>query len=429
MDETEQYMDYMPSHAQNSNKSNDSIVFRTNTQYDSLAGNSFSNTKNSMNFSITDDTMLVTDSLKLSSKIKLVIAGGGNMVGVCKFNGSAYSLIKSIQVYWGGQPIVNITQNGQYITQNNVVLSMSQTEYSQHSLTALEGVALTTVGDQDFELNLDVYGLIKKFLPTGLANFDVKITLESDLAKVFNLPEAGASSVVTGYELADCYLNGDSIMYESDMHKKIMNKFRSEAGVEIPSFSYASTLINFTPGNNSHNINVTGTYTNLVNAWMLPVPQDVTANDNGVSSVDTVSTLNYKGNKYPTDLLIRLGNNGQPVNQNSYSFCSKKMQHYNSCLRTALGTDKMKDVGWKLSELYKTNGWQASAGSWLRGLDQDVAILNSGVDTYGANGLVKFSFKTSTDQTTGAAEARAALIIFQYTTILKVSAGQIMLVE
>ena len=428
MDETEQYMDYLPSHAQNSNKSNDSIAFRSNIQYDSLAGNSFSNTKNSMNFSITDDTMLVTDSLKLSSKFNLVVAGGGAMVGDCKFNGSAYSLIKSIQVFWGGQCMVNITQNGQYITQNNVVMHLSQTEYAQHSLTALEDVELTTTGDQDFELNLDVYGLIKKFLPTGLANFDVKITLESDLAKVFNLLENPASSVVTGYELKDCYLNGDTITYENDMHAKIMNKFRSEAGVEIPSFSYASTLINFS-SSNTQNINVTGTYTNLVNAWLLPVPQDVTANDNGVSSVDTVSTLNYKGNKYPTDLLIKLGNNGHPVNQNSNSFCSKKMQHYNACLRTALGTEKMKDVGWKLSELYKTDGWQASAGSWLRGLDQDVTILNSGVDTYGANGLVKFSFKTGEDQTAGGAAARAALIIFQYTTILKVSAGQIMLVE
>jgi len=427
MDETEQYTAYRPSHAKSRNKQNDSIIKRSNIQYDSLAGNTFSNTKNSMNFIITDDTMLVADSLKLTSKIKLL--GSGDLSGNFYLNGSCHSLVKAVQVYWGGQPIVNITQNAANIAHNNAIVNLSETEFSQFSMSSLVGVPITKNDGLDFELDFNLYGMIKRFLPTGLANFDIKITLESNLAKVFNCKAAECAGTVTGYQLDDCYLNGDSVRYSSDVYEDILDDFRSETGVEIPSFSYSATLINMAPGNSSHNLSVTAQRTNLISTTMFPVIENISKNARDVSEVDTVSYATWKGGAYPDNLHIQLGSDGHPVNFNSYRGCSKKMQHYSSVLNTALGTDKMRNVGSELTNLYALNLWQATSGSWLRGLDNDVSILNSGTDTYGANGLIKYSFNTTEPQTASDGTGRAALIMLQYTTKLKVSAGQIMLIE
>ena len=427
--ETESYDTYRPKHASHKNSRIDSIVRKQNVQYDSLAGQSFSNTKTPMNTIIQDQDMLITDSLKLSGRFQLLAET--DFTGDVKFRGSAYSLIRSLQIYYGGQAFVNITEHGAQIVQNNRTIKLSQTEYAQSSLTCLEDVDLNVDGDIDFECDLNVYGLIKRFLPTGdLAKIEIKIQFENDLAKVFYSPD-GADGKVTGFQINDCHITADTLTYDANVYERVMNAFRSSQGVEIPSHSYQATTQNFVQGMTTHNLSATATYTNLISAWVLPVPQDIVADaTTGVSTSDTISKVSYRNKDYPREFIMKLGNSGQSVNQNGTQGCTKKMNHYNGVLKTALYTHKHDNVGWKLSNLYKSNDYQAAAGCWLKGLDNHENILNSGVNTYPANGLVKIQFKTASDQApAAAADKKAALVIFEYTSVLKVAQGQIMLVE
>ena len=426
MSETnEEYSDYRPEHGNHQNSRNDSILYKSNIQYDSLAGNAFSNSKTPMTTIITDPALLVGNSLKLSGYIKLLKTAA--LVGAVKFHGSAYSLIKSLQIYYGGTPFVNLTQYVKYLAQFRRNITKSHTEYEQSSLTGLEGQDLnaTPGARYNFELDLDIFGLVKKFMPTSdLAKMEIKIVFESELGELFNCAVNTAGQTVTGYELSDCYINADTITYKGSIHQKIMNEFRSAKGVEMASHSFQCSSQDLVANTLSHNLRASANFMNLTNGYVIPIPQTVVTNASGCSPVDIVATASYANKDYPSNEIIKLGNNGRPVQPGSFVGATKKLTHYNGVLSNASATSKHTNVAAQLTKLYKTDDYQCTSGSWVKGLLNDERILNNGENTNPANGLVLVSFNTASNQA-----GKSALVVFEYTSVIKVSQGQIMLIE
>lgn len=427
--EDDGYFRYNPKKANYDNTKIDSIVRRNNVQYDSTSGNSFSNKSTFFTTIIQDRDFIVGDSLKLVGNIKLT--KNGALVDPVKFNGSAHSLLKSIQISLGGQMFVNLTESIGQIAQFRRNTSLSQTEYAQSKLTCLEDVNLNPAVAKafDFEISLDIYGLIKKIMGTAdVAKLEVKIQFDSNLANVFNCAYATGTGSLTGYELDNVHLNSETITYTPTVAESTLELMRSQRGVEMPAHSYQASTYNLLDSTNQQ-INATATYTNLTSAWVLPVPLDIVTNDSGCAESDHVSTLTYIDKNYPKELYIKVGSNGAFVNMNGSSGVSNKMQHFRSVLKTVDGSKKADNVAWKLSNLYETDDYQVVAGSWLKGLSNSASILDSGMNTYADNGLVKIKFKTDVTQAPAGGVKKAALCIFEYTSILKISQGQIEMIN
>ena len=134
MEAIDNYDSYRATHANHTNTKIRSIVSRTNQQYDSLAGTSFSNTKLPMTTIIQEREFLVYDNLKLTGKVRLVTNGTG-ITAPIYFNGSAFSLIDSLQIVVGGQVDVNLTQYFQYIVHHLAKLKLNETQYAQFELS------------------------------------------------------------------------------------------------------------------------------------------------------------------------------------------------------------------------------------------------------------------------------------------------------
>jgi len=427
METIQEYDNYKASHSNHKNSKIRSIVSRQNIQYDSLGGSSFSNTKVPMTTIIQDKDFLVYDNLKLTGRFKL--NKSATLVDPVYFNGNAFSLIDSLQIYVGGQVDVNITQYFQHIVTHLAKLKLSQTEYSQYELTTLAGKDINSQNIWDFELPLGILGLAKKFLPTAdLMKIEIKIQFQKDLARVFN--SSAAAGQVTGYELENVHITSDTITYDANVAERTMNAFRSAGGVQIPSHSYSASSHNFLQGTKTHSFTPSATYTNLVNVWCVPTLQDVIAEANGCSATDYVENKTYLNKDYPEDFLIRLGNSGNPANQYGAVGCSNKMGFYNGVLKTVSSGESRDNVAWKLTQQYDTNDYQVVSGSWLRAMTNSPSILNSGVNTYPANGQLSIKFKTANYQAPSAStEKRALLVINEFTSVLKIAQGQVMLME
>ena len=425
MEETDNYDSYRATHANHTNTKIRSIVSRSNQQYDSLAGTSFSNTKLPMTTIIQDREFLVYDNIKLTGKFKL-ITNGTAIANNITFNGSAFSLIDSLQIIVGGQVDVNLTQYFQYIVHLLAKLKLNYTEYKQFELTTLAGVSLVNGDELDFELPIgSVLGLAKKFLPTAdLMKIEIKIQFQKNLPEVFNVAESEDDGVITGYALEEVHITGDNILYDANISERILNTFRSAQGVQIPSHSYGASTQNFLQGSLTHHFTPTATYTNLVNTWCLPVPQSITPNAVGVSETDYVSVSKYNGGGYPQDFILRLGNGGSPVNQNGIVGCSNKMSFYNGVLKTVASNENRDNVGWKLTEQYNANSYQIVSGSWLKSMSNSPSILNSGINTYLNSGQLSIRFKTAEEQNT-----KALLFVNEFTSVLKIAQGQVALME
>lgn len=411
---------HTPSFLKTAVKENNMVLSKENREITALSGQSgFGSAKPDFECEIRSADVLDGSSLQLRGLLEVQ----GTYTENLKLNGSAYSLIDQITIEYNGQPILNITQDADYIAHMNRVLHSSVTQFNNDDVFALASVNVNTADALSFVLDLSKYGSsLKYFLVTSpVASMKVRIHFQKDLARLFNGPADDAGKNVTGYVINNLRLCGDFVTMQSSAQSSLIKHLQTSAGIKMVTHSFVPERTQFLPGATNHRMQGSFQYRNLISAYYLPVPTSIQAADknNGVNKTDIIRNVTFVNSEYPQEMRVRMSGSNF-VNQNSTSGCTNKMEHLTSVMKAAMRTPVENNIGSQLCEQYSANSYQVTGVSFVRGNDNLVDITNSGANGFASRGLLETEFRTASAQAN-----KTLLTIGVITTTISVENGQV----
>lgn len=124
---------HTPSFLKTSVKENNMILAKENREMTALSGSSgYGSAKPDFECEVRSSDILDGSSLQLRG----LIQAQGTYTKAVNFNGSAYSLVDQITIEYNGQPVLNLTQDADYIAQMNRVLHSSKTQFENENVFA-----------------------------------------------------------------------------------------------------------------------------------------------------------------------------------------------------------------------------------------------------------------------------------------------------
>ena len=388
---------HTPSFLKTSVKENNMIVAKENREMTALSGSSgYGSAKPDFECEIRSADILDGSSLQLRG----VVQSQGDYTKTVHFNGSAYSLIDQITIEYNGQPILNLTQDADYIAYMNRLLHSSYTQFANDDVLSIAEKDVHATA-QSFVLDLSKYGsALKYFLATSpVASIKVRIHFQKDLARLFNGAKDDGKNV-TGYVLNNLRLCGDFMTFQADAQSALIKRLQSPSGMKMVCHSFIPERTQMLPGATNHRIQGSFQYRNLVSVFYLPVPTSILAanKNSGISTTDIVTQIQFVKQNYPQEMRVRM-NGMNYVNQNGTSGCSQKMEHLTGVMKAAMRTPEESNTAFQLCQEYSADEYQVTGASFVRGNDNLVHITNSGVNGFASRGILETEFKTADAQT------------------------------
>ena len=416
-------IEHHPSFLKMAVKESNMILSRTNRDFTITSGPSgYGTAKSELECEISSKDLIDYSTLQLRGRIKVL---GDDVKPM--FCGSAYSLLKNLNIECNGTNINNINQDAGHVAQAFRTLKSTLSEYENDAVLALEDVEInnTDAGSLSFAINLNKYqGALKYFFLTApVCTLKIRIGFETDLAKVFYKPVSDPVSAlaITGYQVDDCRINSDVIKPSPEAFEHLLNNLRSESGVTMFSHNVAPRREVLTNTLN-HSIRNVFQYRNLVSMYYLPVPTSIPAaskHQGGINKVDIIGVAQYAGGAFPKDFRVSMGGSGY-VNQNAEKGCNNKMDFLSGTLKALKSNPDDGGEGYYVCQGYKNNSYQIIGVSFVRGNEDEVIMAKSGINSFLSRGNLETDFACAALQPN-----TSLLCLGVYTNTVEFKKGQI----
>jgi hypothetical protein len=398
--------------------SNQSVQSKTSQVFRSIGGTTFTSDNRNIEIELRSGGLLVPKSFKLTGSIR---QNGTHDENVYLNGAGIHSIVDQIHVSYNGQNLISLNSNAGYVACLDQNLNESVEELKFATVKALKGTAMTPGSYHGFSMDLSKFGLnIEKFMAVSQTSIQVRIIL-ADPAKAFHGVNP-SSAKVAAYEISDLRLVADSYTLSPQAHRMVESAINGSSGDTYISQVYTQNTMNLV-SSEDQDLQIPMSYRNVVSTYFLPILSPIEGQTNtNIPLTDPIGNLTYNGSSphFASNVRVQFQGSNLYVNQNAAEGESKKSDHFESILNAARDSPDSKSFASGLADGYAANTYQVLGYSFLRSEYNNPQMVDSGVNGFGFNGLLRAQFTLDTAPT-----GRKLLVVGRVTNQMEVKNGAV----